>query len=78
MFWIKLVIPKYHTSCHCELTVKGNIFTFIKVLTLFCEVLMSVLMVIFSKKYLSKYPCIIWWIMVCIMNELWKIQIIPS
>ncbi len=38
----------------------------------FCAVFISYLMVINSKKYKSKYPNTIWWILPCIMSELWK------
>ncbi len=44
-------------------------------LFIFCAVFISYLMVINSKKYKSKYPNTIWWIMPCIMSELWKNQI---
>ncbi len=75
----KWVIPKY---CLCylksylnELTFNGNLFSFIELswlLTIFCAVFISYLMVINSKKYKSKYPTTIWLIMPCIMSELWK------
>ncbi len=59
-FDIKLVTPKYHPSCFNELTFKGNIFSFIKLLTCFCYVFMSCIIVINSKIYKSKYPNTIW------------------
>ncbi len=43
----------------------------------FCAVFISYLMVINSKKHKSKYPNTIWWIMPCIISELWKIAINP-
>ncbi len=52
-------MPKYHTSGLNKLIFKGNIFSFIKLLTLFCAVFMSCLMVILTKKYQSKYSNII-------------------
>ncbi len=47
-------IPKYLQSCLNELTFKGNIISFIKLLTIFCAVCMSLLMVIYSKKIYIK------------------------
>ncbi len=46
VFYHKLVIPKYYISCLRELTFKGNISSFITLLTIFCELFMSLLMVI--------------------------------
>ncbi len=68
----KWVIPKYCLCYLNELTFNGYLFSFIEFLTFFCAVFISYLMVINSKKYKSKYPNIIWWIMPCIMNKLWK------
>ncbi len=51
VFWYKLVIPKYPPSCLNELTIKGNIFSLITLLTIFCVALMSLLMVTYNKKY---------------------------
>ncbi len=44
-----------------ELTFNGNLFSFIKLLTIFCADFILYLMVINSKKYKSKYPNTIWW-----------------
>ncbi len=49
VFWHKLVVPKFHTSCLNELTFKGNISSFTKLLTIFCADFMSLLMVINRK-----------------------------
>ncbi len=66
----KWIIPKYCLYYLNELTFNGNLFSFIELLTIFCAVFISYLMVINSKKYQSKYPNTIWWIMLCIMTEL--------
>ncbi len=47
-------------------------FLLLNFLTIFWTVFRSYLMVINSKNYKSKYPNTIWWIMPCIMSELWK------
>ncbi len=67
----KWVIPKYCLCYLNELIFNSNLFSFIELLTIFCAVFISYLMVI----YKSKYPNTIWWIMPCIMSELWKRQI---
>ncbi len=46
----KFVIPKYHLCYLNELTFNGNLFSFIELLTIFCAVFISYLMVINSKK----------------------------
>ncbi len=74
VFWYKLVILKYHSSCFNELTFKRHIFSLIKLLTIFFAVFMSLLMILNSIKYKSKYPNIICWIMSCIMQDLWNIK----
>ncbi len=66
----KWVIPKYRLCYLNELTFNGNIFSFIELLTIFCAVFISYIMVINSKKYKSKYPNTIWGIMPCNMSEL--------
>ncbi len=71
-FSYKWIIPKYCLCYLNELTFNGKQFSFIECLTIFCVVFVSYLMVINSKKYKSKYPKIIWWIMPCIMSKLWK------
>ncbi len=58
-----------------ELTFNGNLFSFIELLTIFCAVFISYLMVMNDKKYKSKYQNTIWWILPCIMSELWTKQI---
>ncbi len=68
----KWVIPKYCICYLNELTFNDNLLSFIELLTIFCAVFISYLMVINSKIYKSKYPNTIWWIMPCIMSELWK------
>ncbi len=68
----KWVIPKYCLYYLNELTFYGNLFSFIELLTIFWTVFISYLMVINSDKYKSNYPNTIWWIMSCIMGELWK------
>ncbi len=75
VFSHKWVIPNYRLCYLNELTFNGNLFSFIVLLTIFCAVFISYLMVINSKKYKSKYPNTIWWIMPCIMSELWKRKI---
>ncbi len=70
VFSHKWVIPKYHLCYLNDLTFNGNLFCFIELLTIFCAVFMSYLMVINNKKYKSKYPNTIWRIMPCIMSEL--------
>ncbi len=47
----KWVFPKYHLCYLNELTFNGNPFSFIKLLTIFCGVLISYLMVINSMYY---------------------------
>ncbi len=54
------VIPKYCLCYLNELTLNGNLFSFIECLTIFCAVFISYLMVINSNKYKSKYPNTIW------------------
>ncbi len=71
-FLHKWVIPKYCLCYLNELTFNGNLFSFIELLIIFCAVFISYLMVINSNNYKSKYPNTIWWIMRCIMSELWK------
>ncbi len=59
VFSHKWVIPKYRLCYLNKLTVNmfnGNLFSFIELLTIFCAVFISYLMVINSKKYTSKYP----------------------
>ncbi len=71
-FLHKWILPKYCLCYRNELTFNGNLFSFIELLTIFCSVFISYLIVINSKKYKSKYPNTIWWIMPCIMSELCK------
>ncbi len=52
----KYVIPKYRLCYLNELTFNGNLLFFIELLTIFCAVFISYLMVINSKEYKSKYP----------------------
>ncbi len=59
----------FDTLCLNELT---YIVSFIKLITMFSAVIMSLLMIIYSKKYKSKYPITVWWKIPCIMGELWK------
>ncbi len=66
----KWVIPKYCLCYLNEMTFNGHLFSFIELLTIFHAVFISYLMVINSKKYISKYPNTIWSIMPCIMSEL--------
>ncbi len=73
-FHINGLYTKYHLCYLNELTFNSNLFSLIELLTIFCAVFISYLMVINSKKYKSKYPNTIWWIMSCIMSELWKIK----
>ncbi len=47
-------------------------FPLLNYLTIFYAVFISYLIVINSKKYKSKYPNTIWWIMPCILSELWR------
>ncbi len=61
VFWNKLVILKYHPFGLNGLIFKGNIFLFIKLLTIFWAFFMTLLKVINSAKYNSKYQYIIWW-----------------
>ncbi len=56
VFCHKRIIPKYHASYPNEMTFKGNKFSFIELLTIVSAVLMSLLMVLFSKTYKSKCP----------------------
>ncbi len=53
VFSHKWVILKYQPFCLNELTIKGFIFSFIKLLTIFCTVFMSLLIFINNKKYKS-------------------------
>ncbi len=45
----KWVIPKYHLCYVNELNFNGNLFSFIELLTIFCAVFISYLIVINSK-----------------------------
>ncbi len=57
VLWHKLVIPKYHKSCLHELIFQVYIFfSFNKLFTIFCAVVMLLLMVIYRNKYKSIYP----------------------
>ncbi len=56
MFGHKLVIPKYYPSCHSDLTFKGNIFSFIKLLTIFLCIFHVTFKFLNSKIYKLKYP----------------------
>ncbi len=53
LFWHKFVIPKYHAYCLNDLTVKGNILSFIKLLAIFCADVMSPVVVINSKNIIQ-------------------------
>ncbi len=66
-FWHKWVISKYHPSWLIKLVFKGNIFSFIKLLTIFSAVFRLLLMVVNSKIYNSNYPNTIWWMIRCIL-----------
>lgn len=72
VFWYKLVILKYHTFCLHALTIQENIFSLTKLITTFWVDFRSFLMILISKKkYNSKYPYSIWWIVPCVLSELW-------
>ncbi len=62
-----MVIPIYYTSYLNELSFKGNIFPFNKLLTISSAVFMSLLMDINSEKYKSKYTKLF---IICVLYEL--------